>query len=135
MTREKLVLLHNCLYIQYKNEMAIVFEDNQSDEFYSYLLSRKIVLPNYIRSNPTEWSLFAFLHEIGHIMTNTTSMKRYEQEYLATQWAIDKAKEIGFDVPEKYIDTYQKYIWKWRETSIKHKAKNVATKESLVLSA
>ena len=134
MTKSNRIELFYNLYMQYHKSMWI-HAGKSGGGFYSYLGNREIVIEPDALIKPSAWDIFAFLHEIGHIMTNTTSMKRYEQEYLATQWAIDKAKEIGFDVPEKYITTYQNYIWKWRETSIKHKAKNVASKESLLLSA
>lgn len=133
MTREQLVNRHNYLYVMYKGKMNICFEDLAKDDFGSYIRSRKIVLPKYIKTNPTEWSLFAFLHEIGHIETNTPNMKRYEMEYLATQWAISEARRIGFNVQDWILDTYQNYIWRWRETSLKHKGKNVASKQELTL--
>lgn len=55
-------------------------------------------------------STFTLLHEVGHIVTNTTSMHRYEQEYYATQWAIDRCAAYGIAVPQKTVDQYQRYI-------------------------
>ena len=134
MNKETLRTLHNNLYIKYRNNFTLEFSDNAaSDEFYSYILSKRIVIPRSVKTHQTEWSLFAFLHEIGHIMTNTTKMKRCTQEYLATQWAIDEAKRIGFNVPKDYIETYQDYIWNWRSRAIKLKAKVVPTVEELTL--
>lgn len=132
MQREKLKNLHNYLYATYSKDISIEFGD-EDDSYYSYIMSRRIILPKLIRSKQTEWSLFAFLHEIGHVLTNTNKMKRCTQEYLATQWAIKEAREIGFNVPKMFLETYQDYIWKWRETSIKHRGKNVPTKEELTL--
>ena len=66
-------------------------------------------------------------------MTNTTKMKRCEQEYRATQWAIDEAKRIGFLVPKSYIYTYQDYIFRWRNTGIKLKAKSIPSEKELTL--
>ncbi len=37
-------------------------------------------------------------------------MHRYEQEYYATQWAIDKCAEYGITVSQKTIEQYQRYI-------------------------
>jgi hypothetical protein len=37
-------------------------------------------------------------------------MKRCEEEYYATMWALDKCKEYGIKVPEKIIKDYQDYI-------------------------
>lgn len=55
-------------------------------------------------------STFTLFHEIGHIMTNKTGMRRAEQEYYATVWAIDECKKYGLKIPQKTIDDYQEYI-------------------------
>ena len=55
-------------------------------------------------------SLFELAHEIGHIMTKTSKMRRCESEYYATVWAIEKFKEYDLIVPESILDKYQKYI-------------------------
>lgn len=55
-------------------------------------------------------STFTLLHEIGHIETTKSTMRRAEEEYYATVWAIDKCKEYGMQVPSKIIDIYQRYI-------------------------
>lgn len=55
-------------------------------------------------------STFTLFHEIGHIQTTTSKMRRAEQEYYATTWAIDKCKEYGLNVPVAIIDKYQRYI-------------------------
>ena len=112
-----------------------VFPINNNGQFYSYIESKIIFTPYTASVKPDSWDVFALLHEIGHILTNTPEMKRCLQEYLATQWAIGEAKEIGFKVPASYIKTYQDYIWKWRETSIKCRGKNVPSKEDLTLIA
>lgn len=53
---------------------------------------------------------FDLLHEIGHIETTKSYMRRAEEEYTATVWAIEKCKEYGLIVPQKIIQDYQKYI-------------------------
>ena len=53
---------------------------------------------------------FELLHEIGHIENNNSTMRRSEEEYYATIWAIDRLKEYGFDVPKKSLFIYQRYI-------------------------
>lgn len=131
MTKEQLRNAHNYLFLKYRNQMSIVFEDVPADDFGSYIIARKIVLPNAIKTKQSTWSLFAFLHEIGHILTNTPFQQRCVQEYLATQWALDEAKKIGFEVPTSYIQTYQKYIYRWMNTRSKAEVK----KEDLTLSA
>ena len=55
-------------------------------------------------------STFTLLHEVGHIVANTASMHRYEQEYYATQWAIDRCRAYGLTVPQKTVERYQRYI-------------------------
>lgn len=55
-------------------------------------------------------STFELLHEVGHIETTTSGMRRAEEEFFATKWAIDRAKECGMEIPEKIIEDYQKYI-------------------------
>ena len=53
---------------------------------------------------------FELFHEIGHIETNKSWMRRAESEYYATIWAIDRFKEYGLEVPEKTMHEYQRYI-------------------------
>lgn len=55
-------------------------------------------------------STFDLLHEIGHIETTKSNMRRCESEFYATQWAIDRAKEYGMEVPANVIKDYQDYI-------------------------
>ena len=133
MDKKQINALHNFVYSQYKDVVKITFKDLEPDDFYSYIISKEVVIPLCTKYNQTEWTLFAFLHEIGHVMTNTSKMKRCLQEYLATQWAIEEAKKIGFIVPKSFLYTYQMYIWRWRDESIKHKGKNVPTKEELTI--
>ena len=131
MKNEKFNLMFMQLYNAYGKYATIHVSDDE--EAYCYIQSKIIVLPRKTFLNPEAWEIFAFLHEIGHIMTNTNKMKRCTQEYLATQWAISESKKMGFKVPKSFIKTYQNYIWKWRETSIKHRGKNVPTREELTL--
>ena len=55
-------------------------------------------------------STFTLFHEIGHIMTTKSSMRRAESEYHATLWAMNKCKEYGLDIPRKTLEIYQDYI-------------------------
>ena len=55
-------------------------------------------------------STFTLLHEVGHIETTKSAMRRAESEYYATVWAIEEAKKYGIEVPQKIIDRYQRYI-------------------------
>lgn len=56
-------------------------------------------------------STFTLFHEIGHIVNNKGWMRRCEQEYYATVWAIEECKRYGIDIPQKIIDRYQRYIY------------------------
>lgn len=84
-------------------------------------------------AEPTDEDVFDILHEIGHIKTNLPGMKRCEEEFYATQWAIKEMKRYKFDIPLKRKREFQKYIWDWRETGLKLRAKNVPSKEELTL--
>lgn len=55
-------------------------------------------------------STFTLLHEVGHIETTKAGMRRAEEEYYATVWALERCKEYGLKVPEKTIAVYQQYI-------------------------
>ena len=53
---------------------------------------------------------FELFHEIGHIMTNKSGMRRCEEEYHATVWAIEECKKYGLEIPNNIIEDYQDYI-------------------------
>jgi len=61
------------------------------------------------RANSVQ-STFTLFHEIGHIETTKSYMRRAESEYYATIWAIEKFKEYGLMVPQKTLEDYQWYI-------------------------
>lgn len=62
------------------------------------------------KQNNSFASTFTLLHEIGHVETTTSAMRRAEEEYHATVWAIEQCKRFGLDIPQRTIDTYQRYI-------------------------
>lgn len=53
---------------------------------------------------------FDLFHEVGHIMTYTSKMRRVESEYYATIWAIERFKEYDLEVPTLLLKKYQNYI-------------------------
>jgi hypothetical protein len=55
-------------------------------------------------------ALYDLLHEIGHIETWKSSMKRAESESAATLWANKKIKELGLPLKRKYCNRYKEYI-------------------------
>ena len=63
-------------------------------------------------------------------------MRRCEEEYHATVWAIEKLKEYMLlnKVPDKQKELYQKYIYIELERGIRRGGNNYPTKEELTLS-
>lgn len=78
-------------------------------------------------------STFTLLHEIGHCENNNSSMRRCEQEFYATQWALDKCKEIGLNVTDDIIKKYQRYINDERQRGINRHCYDLPSIEELTL--
>lgn len=68
---------------------------------------------------------FDLFHEIGHIETTKSGMRRCEEEYYATVWAIERCKEYGIKVPEKIIKVYQDYNDQERYRGLRRGGKNL----------
>lgn len=81
--------------------------DNDWRRTHAHVTKRRVCKWNAANSIK---STFTLLHEIGHIETTKSWMRRCEQEYYATAWALEKCKEYGISVPEKVIKQYQRYI-------------------------
>lgn len=64
-------------------------------------------------------STFTLLHEVGHIETTTSGMRRCESEYFATVWALERCREYGIKVPEKTIRAYQDYIDREKDRGVR----------------
>lgn len=135
MTLKERRQLFNRIFNAYSKEMYIHGVDNSEDDEcgYTYISKREITLPKKWFNNPSEWAIFVLLHEVGHVKTNTMWMPLYEKEYLATQWAADVARKIGFHIATEYKDTYQEYIWGKRTEAVKKRTPNVAKKQDLVI--
>ena len=78
-------------------------------------------------------STFTLLHEIGHCENNNSSMRRCEQEYHATKWALDKCKELNLDVPQSIIDKYQRYIYMELDRGLRRNGIDYPTREEMKL--
>lgn len=80
-------------------------------------------------------STFTLFHEIGHIENNSATMRRCEEEYYATVWAIEKMKQYGIasKIPEKTKYAYQAYILNERARGIRRGGANYPTEERLTL--
>lgn len=79
-------------------------------------------------------STFTLLHEIGHCEACNSKMRRCEDEYYATQWALDRCKEYGLDVSQDIINKYQRYIDRELARGLRRHANYLPSKEELTLS-
>lgn len=78
---------------------------------------------------------FHLFHEIGHIETTTSTMRRCESEYFATVWAIDRMREYGLlgKISDKLKNLYQRYIYNELDRGIRRGGKNYPTRQALTL--
>lgn len=125
------VSLITVIWLKYHTEYQFIFDD--CPNAYCYLKEKEIHFPIKSFTNPNCRAVFDMLHEIGHLETNKKGMKRCEEEFYATKWAIKEMKKYNFEINPCDKRDFQDYIWKWRDTSIKLKGKNVPSKESLTL--
>lgn len=104
-----------------------------SEVSYCELDTKKIFFFNEDWDNPTNETIFTLLHEIGHIKTNTKEMKRCEEEFYATDWAIKEFKKLNLSLSKNRQREYQEYIYKYRNYAEKRKCKNIPTIEEMTL--
>ncbi len=63
---------------------------------------------------------FELLHEIGHIETTKSRMRRCESEYYATVWALNEARDYyKLVIPNKTVNFYQDYIFMERARGVR----------------
>ena len=62
---------------------------------------------------------FTLFHEIGHIETTKSWMRRMESELNATLWAFDRCREYGIKIPKKTWKEYHDYINRERDRGIR----------------
>lgn len=74
---------------------------------HAHIRKRTVCKWDYKNSAAATFTLF---HEIGHIENNNSRMRRYEQEFYATEWAIERCREYGVVIPEKIRREYEDYI-------------------------
>lgn len=100
-------------YIKIQNELieqyGIKLDPNSSCRARTHAHVKERRICKWCQKNSVS-STFTLMHEIGHVETTKSSMRRCEAEYYATQWAINKANEYGLDIPDKLISEYQEYI-------------------------
>lgn len=80
-------------------------------------------------------STLTLFHEIGHIENNNSKMRRCEEEYYATVWAIDRLREYGIldKVSIKQKELYQNYIYNELARGVRRGGKDYPTKDELTL--
>ena len=97
---------------------------------HAHVRGRKVC--KWIQRNSAN-ATFDLFHEIGHIETTTSSMRRCESEYAATRWALDKCREYGIEVPEKQLKRYQEYILRERDRGIRRGGRGLPSEKELTL--
>lgn len=100
---------------EYKNKYK--FFETSDDTAYCYIPTKEIYVPTRYSQYPCLKNLFDVFHEIGHLETNTEDMETYQQEYLATVWAIKECNRRKIHLTPDIIIMYQKYIIKHRDQS------------------
>lgn len=60
-------------------------------------------------------------------------MRRCEEEFYATVWAIEQCKLYGIEIPEKTIEKYQRYIFNELARGVRRGGSNYPSKEQLTL--
>lgn len=98
---------------------------------------KKRMICKWKQSSSAE-STFTLLHEIGHCENNSSKilnreMRRCEQEYYATQWALDRCRELGIAVSDKMIERYQTYIYKELERGLRKGGSSYPTRDEMKL--
>jgi len=73
-----------------------------------------------LRIKESYGSLFSLLHEIGHIETDKSNMKRAEQESVATLWARTKIQELRLPVKRNVMNKYKAYITNTYRAGVRH---------------
>ena len=127
----KLKCIQTKILKDFENDFTLCL--TTEDRAYCYLDSKKI----YINLNdfiyPTYRSLFDLLHEIGHIKTNTNRMRRFEEEYFATEWAIVQAKKYNIILSSYDKQDFDDYIISLANSCRKRHGKNVPNNCELLL--
>lgn len=124
----KIVDLENQIIKQYKMKI----ETNSKCYSRTHVHVKQRTICKWKQSNSIV-SLFTLLHEIGHCENNNSKMRRCEEEFYATQWALDKCKELKIDVPDKIVEKYQRYVYRELERGLRRKGYGYPSKEEMTL--
>lgn len=124
----KYIELQNNLIKQYR----IKLEPNSKCYGRTHVHVKKRTICKWKQSASVK-STFTLLHEIGHCENNNSKMRRCEEEYYATQWAIDKCEELGISLDDKIIERYQDYVYRELERGLRRGGSDYPTKEEMRL--
>lgn len=94
------------------------FYSTKETPAYCYIDSKEIYIPESYWKYPYSKYAFDVYHEIGHLETNSLDMEAYQQEYLATVWAIHAMNERRLYIAPRTFSLYQKYIAGYRDNSV-----------------
>nr|MBP3680391.1 hypothetical protein [Clostridia bacterium] len=111
---------------------GIIIENNSKCHSRTHVHVKEKRICKWKKANSIK-STFTLLHEIGHCENNNSKMRRCEQEYFATQWALDKCKEFNINVPKEIIDRYQKYVYRELERGIRRGGTGYLSKNAMLL--
>lgn len=125
----KYELIQNDVIRKYK----INIEENSKcrSRTHAHIKQRKVCKWNRANSIRSTFTLF---HEIGHIITTKSTMRRCEEEYYATVWAIEELRKYNIETPQDIINRYQRYVYMELDRGLRRGGKNYPTKEELKLS-
>lgn len=107
-------------------------KDGDWDRTHAHPKQRRVCKWKQSSSIPSTLDLF---HEIGHVETSTSKMRRCESEYAATVWAIERMKEYGIagKISDKQKARYQNYIYDELDRGLRRHGQDLPTKEALTL--
>lgn len=116
--------LFNKIVKEYEKE-GITFVRTNSKRSFCYPFLNFVVMYEEMYDNADIKALFDLLHEIGHIKTRNKKMLKWEEEAKATQWAINKCKELNISIPFYIQESFEEYVMDWVIFALNHKSKNI----------
>lgn len=123
-------------YKEIQNEVIAKYRINISDgsgcwtRTHAHPKERKVC--KWKQANSAE-STFTLFHEIGHVETFKSTMRRCESEYVATVWAIDRMREYELldKISDKTKNLYQNYIYQELDRGVRRGGKGYPSKQDL----
>lgn len=113
-----------------KYRITIVENSKCRSRMHAHVKQRKVCKWKPMSSSK---ATFELLHEIGHCETFKGWMRRCESEFYATQWALDRCKEYGVDVPDNLVENYQRYVYRELDRGLRRGGSNYPTREEMTL--